>query len=110
MGRFPEKSETEMISETRYRHNLPFVKVSDITGQFYCEQKVELSYVLGDIQTESKQLGDTIHSEVLAMQPTTKNKLISDIKSGKSVIASFLLFGQISGVNIAGVPDAVYNQ
>ena len=102
------KSITEMISETRYRHNLPFVAVSDLARQFYCEQKVDLSYVLGDIPTDSKLIGDAVHDQVLAMRATTKNKLISDIKSGKSVIASFLLFGQISGVNIAGMPDAVY--
>ncbi|MGC9146155.1 MAG: hypothetical protein ACP5GS_08640, partial [Nitrososphaeria archaeon] len=102
------RSITNMISEARYRHNRPFVTVSDLARQFYCEEKVELSYVLGDIPTESKLIGDAIHEQILAMQATTRDKLISDIKSGESVIARFPLFGQISGVNIAGVPDAVY--
>ncbi|MGC8569635.1 MAG: hypothetical protein ACP5LW_06500 [Nitrososphaeria archaeon] len=97
-----------MISGARYRHGRSYVIVSDLAKQLYCEQKVEMAYVIGEIPTESKRVGDAIHEEVLAMKPSTREQVIRGIKSGREFITEFLVFGQISGVLVAGVPDAVY--
>ncbi|MHB9301884.1 hypothetical protein [Thermofilum pendens] len=34
-------------AEPRYRHGLPFVRVSDVADQFFCELRVDLAYRLG---------------------------------------------------------------
>ncbi|HEC40983.1 hypothetical protein LCGC14_0753760 [marine sediment metagenome] len=41
-----------------------YIKISDIASQYYCEKKVELKYVHGDIDTEEKLLGREKHGEI----------------------------------------------
>lgn len=46
------------------RFNNKYIKISDIASQYYCEKKVELRYVHGDIDTEEKLLGREGHDEI----------------------------------------------
>ena len=38
------------------------IVASDVASQFYCEKKVEMRYVYGKIETESKRIGTEAHS------------------------------------------------
>ncbi|KKL46101.1 hypothetical protein LCGC14_2348980 [marine sediment metagenome] len=51
-------------NENLLRFDNRYIKISDITSQYYCEKKVELRYVHGDIDTEEKLLGREKHDEV----------------------------------------------
>ena len=37
------------------------IVASDMAAQFYCEKKVELQYIYGTIETNSKRLGTEAH-------------------------------------------------
>jgi hypothetical protein len=99
---------TSLINvEKEYKHGRKFVIASDIAQQFYCEQKVENSYSIGEISTEAKEIGTMIHDEMIKMEKVERSQLINEIKSGKELIASFLLLGEIGGVTVVGKPDAI---
>jgi hypothetical protein len=69
--------------------------------------KVHLSYQEGDIPTQEKEEGTALHSELLAMQKTTMERIITNIKSGRLYGASFPLVAQITDVVVGGIPDLV---
>lgn len=56
----------EEIKETEnlLRFDSRYIKISDIASQYYCEKKVELKYVHGDIETEEKLLGREGHDDL----------------------------------------------
>ena len=47
--------------ESVLRFNVPFLCVSEISEQYYCEKKVEMARVLGEITTEHKIIGQEVH-------------------------------------------------
>ncbi len=89
------------------RHGLPFIPASAMAGQYYCELKVDNSFVKGDIRTEAKTEGDVLHEEILAMQKTTVEKVVNNIDEKPVYTASFPLASLVNGVVLAGRPDAV---
>ncbi len=54
VGRIVNKIKEE---EGELRFNSPFVKASDIAGRYFCEKKVEMEHLHGEIETERKILG-----------------------------------------------------
>ena len=94
-------------SETTFRHDLSFVPVSSIAGQYYCEVKVDNEYVRGEIPTEEKEVGTELHEEILAMKRVETDELIQHIEKAPRVTASFRLHGDVEKLRIVGVPDAV---
>jgi len=96
-----------LTSETTFRHDLSFVPVSSIAGQYYCEVKVDHEYVRGEIPTEEKEVGTELHEEILAMKRVRTDELIEHIEKAPRVTASFLLHGDVEKLRIVGIPDAV---
>ena len=94
-------------SETSFRHDLSFVPVSSIAGQYYCEVKVDHEYVRGEIPTEEKEVGTELHEEILVMKRVRMDELIEHIEKAPRVTASFRLHGDVEKLRIVGVPDAV---
>jgi CRISPR/Cas system-associated exonuclease Cas4 (RecB family) len=90
-----------------FRHGIHYIPASSIAEQYYCEQKVEMSYTVGDIETETKVEGRAIHDALLQMEKTTLEDLIRDIQTKDSCIASFPIFARFSDMILAGVPDAI---
>ena len=90
-----------------FRHGISMVPTSGIAGQYYCEQKVEMEYLHGEIETEAKTEGEILHKQMIQMTKTTLGNLIKNIKKRKILVASFPIFARFSGLVIAGVPDAV---
>jgi hypothetical protein len=47
-----------------FRHGITMVPTSGIAQQFYCEQKVEMEYLHGEIETEAKTEGERLHEKL----------------------------------------------
>lgn len=96
--------------ESTLRFNVPFLSVSEISEQYYCEKKVEMARVLGEIVTENKIIGQEAH-EIL-LKDAVKVKLeeaFREIFSGKpKLFREMFLLAKIKGIIIAGKPDAVF--
>jgi hypothetical protein len=55
-------------ANVKFRHGIHYIPASSIAEQYYCEQKVEMSYTVGDIETETKVEGRVIHDALLKME------------------------------------------
>lgn len=97
----------ETLQGTEFRHKLPFIPVSSIAAQYYCELKVDYEYTHGEVPSEAKQEGSIIHDQLLEMEGTTRDNLIQQVKERPICIASFLIGAKVNGLTIAGLPDAI---
>lgn len=71
---------------------------------------MEQGFIHGEIETEEKTEGDILHEQLLAMQPTTRKKLLEGIEKRKLYVASFPLTAEFENLSLVGVPDAVVFQ
>lgn len=92
------------------RHGVRAVAASAIGTQFFCEMKVEQSFLHEEVETEEKTEGTVLHEQLLAMQPTTWEKLLEGIEKRELYVASFPLGADFGRLSLAGVPDAVVFQ
>jgi len=99
-----------LLQKKEFSHGARAVSASSIGTQFFCEMKVEQDFIHGEIETEEKTEGDALHEELLAMEPTTRKRLLDDIARRKLVVASFPLVAEANGLVLIGVPDAVVFQ
>lgn len=90
-----------------FRHGISMIPTSSIAGQYYCEQKVEMEYVHGDVETEAKLEGGALHEKLIQMRKTSLDDIIRGIKRRKLLVASFPIFARFSKLVISGVPDAI---
>ncbi|MDG6987710.1 MAG: PD-(D/E)XK nuclease family protein [Nitrososphaerota archaeon] len=103
-----KKSMSEPLAAGKaYRFDQSFVAVSSIAQQYYCEAKVEQSYVHGDIPSEAKEAGTNLHEEVLAMEKVELKDLVERVEKAPLLTASFGVHGRILDIDVAGMPDAV---
>ncbi|MEM2098614.1 MAG: hypothetical protein QXU99_02550 [Candidatus Bathyarchaeia archaeon] len=89
------------------RHGSPLVYVSDISEQYYCEKKVELSYKLGAVKTQAMQEGTMLHEEITKMEKATLQRIIEGIAHSPYCSARFPLVAEVEGLPVVGVPDIV---
>ena len=101
---------SSLLEKKEFRHGVRAVSASSIGTQYFCEMKLDQSYIHGDIETEEKSEGDVLHEELLAMEPTTRKTLLDDIGRRRIVVASFPLAAEAEGLTLIGVPDAVIFQ
>lgn len=80
---------------------------SRIGQQYYCEQKVELGYVEGRVETEPMRLGRELHEQLIPMQKATLKRIVRGIKREPVFVASFPIVAEFSQLVLVGVPDAV---
>ena len=90
-----------------FRHGISMIPTSSMAEQYYCEQKVEMEYIHGDVETEATREGRILHQQLIQMKSITRDNLIKSIKKRKLVAASFPIFARFSGLVLAGLPDAV---
>lgn len=72
-----------------FRYGVQTIPASSIVAQFFYEMKVEQDFLHGEIETEEKAEGDLLHEQLLAMEPTTREKLIDGIEKRKLYVAAF---------------------
>lgn len=101
------KNLARQLSEPRYRFDLPYVTVSAIAEQYYCESKVDLEYMFGEVLTEDKEEGRRVHEELLRMEPTTLEGLIKSIEEKPLYVCRFPVYAELEGLVIIGIPDAI---
>lgn len=89
------------------RHGNPLVYVSDISEQFYCEKKVELTYKLGKVETQAMQEGTKLHEEITKMEKATLQRIIEGIAHRPFCSARFGLAAEVEELPVVGVPDVL---
>lgn len=101
-----EKEESEL------RFKRPFVIASDIAEQYFCEKKVEMQYLLGEVETEEKTIGTEAHERLLDDSFKVKRReLWQKIYGKKPVFAlEMLLLARHKDVVLAGRPDCILFQ
>jgi len=95
--------------DTEIRFGQPWVAASSIADQYYCEQKVELRRLLGEIETKDKQRGSVAHEELASdALETNQEDLFHIIFSDQLTIAhELLLVSRYKDLILVGQPDAV---
>jgi PD-(D/E)XK nuclease superfamily len=96
-----------LASKIPLRFGLPWVPVSSIAQQFYCEVKVDHEYRFGKIPTPEKEEGTMLHEEIITMKPTTPSDLVRSIEKEPICLCTFPVFGKVDDLPIFGIPDAV---
>lgn len=99
-----------LLDEREFRNKVHAISASAIGGQFFCEMKVELDHIQGEIETEEKREGDVLHEQLLAMKKTTIENIIEGIEKKKIYTASFPMVAKFGDITISGVPDAIVFQ
>ena len=86
-----------------------YIKVSEVASQYYCEKKVELKYIHGDIETESKILGREGHDELVEEfgQVTLKAGWEKIFTSPLLSLSEFLFFAKYKNSYLVFKPDRV---
>ena len=93
----------------RLRFGRSMIIASDIATQFYCEKKLEMEHVLGEVETEAKNVGTEAHENLTEDAVKVKREqLWMDIYGDKPVFALEMpLLAKYGDVFLAGKPDAV---
>jgi len=108
--------ESELLKELepkgQLRFDQPGLSASTISGQYYCEKKVELEYIHGRVETEVKQQGSEGHENLTAGAVKSERvDLLRRIFNGE-----FLVYQEISFITkhedvlLLGKPDAMVFQ
>jgi CRISPR/Cas system-associated exonuclease Cas4 (RecB family) len=93
----------------RYRFGRSVVVASDIAEQFYCEKKVEMEYLHGEVETEAKNIGTEAHENLTEGSVRVKREeLWQKIYGAKPVQAlEMFLLARHGDVVLGGKPDSV---
>ena len=98
--------------EGRLRFERSVIIASDIAEQYYCEKKVEMQYLYGEIETEEKSIGTQAHKQLEESAVKIKREeLWKEIYGKKPVFAveTFIL-AKYKDVILAGKPDSILFQ
>jgi len=93
----------------KLRNDISLVCVSDISGQYYCEMKVELRNRLGERPSELMEVGVEAHTDLLKEAEKAQHREVwGAIASGESLFVSTLILAEYDGIPIPGRPDWIY--
>jgi hypothetical protein len=101
------EEEFHLSGKPEFRHDTAFVAVSAISGQFYCEYKVENEIVFGRIPTEAKDTGTELHDELIPQVAVTKKQFMELVERKEPSFAVLRVWGSIGGLRLVGVPDHI---
>ena len=96
-------------SERLLRFGRCSVRASDVAGQYYCEKKVEMQYLYGEVETETKNQGTEAHENLLeGAEAVSQEDLWKAVYSKEPVLAmEWLLLAEYDDIILAGQPDSV---
>jgi hypothetical protein len=89
------------------RHNIPFVAVSSIASQFYCEYKIENEFAVGEIPTEAKETGTSLHDELMPTVAITRSEFAKMVSRKKPSLGVLRVWGAAQGIRLVGMPDHI---
>ena len=103
------KEISEVREDRRLRFDRSCVIASDVAGQFYCEKKVEMRYVHGEVETEAMSAGTEAHEGMAeGAVKVEKEELWRKIYGKRPVLAlEMFLAARHGDVILAGRPDSV---
>ena len=80
------------------------VRASDVGSQYYCEKKVEMSYLYGEVETETKNQGTEGHEALLeGAEALDQEELWKAVYSKEPVLAcEWLLLAEYSDIILVG--------
>jgi CRISPR/Cas system-associated exonuclease Cas4 (RecB family) len=93
----------------KLRFNRSAVVASDIAGQFYCEKKVEMGYLHGEVETEAKAIGTEAHEKLTEDSVKVKREQLWRAIYGEKPIFALEMFllAKYGDALLAGKPDSV---
>jgi PD-(D/E)XK nuclease superfamily len=91
----------------QFRHGASFVSVSSIAEQYYCEYKLENEFALGEIPTETKESGTTLHDELMPMESISKEEFARLVERKEPSLAVLDVWGPSGGLKVVGTPDHI---
>ncbi len=85
------------------------IRASDVAGQYYCEKKIEMEYLYGEVETETKIQGTEAHENLLeGTEEASQEELWKAVYGKEPVMAlEWLLLAEYKDIILAGQPDAV---
>ena len=101
--------QNEEKNERTLRFNRCTIRASDVGSQYYCEKKVEMEYLYGEVETETKNQGTEGHESLLeGAEALDQEDIWKAVYSKKPVLAmEWLLLAEYNDVVLAGQPDSV---
>jgi len=101
--------ERQKKGEGELRFNRSFITVSDLAGQYFCEKKVEMQHIHGNVETKEKILGTEAHEKLLeGTMKIKRRELWKKIFNKRPVVtAEMLLLAKYEDVVLAGVADSI---
>lgn len=104
--------EKQKKEEGELRFNRLLIKASDIAEQYFCEKKVEMQYLHGEVETEEKTIRTEAHGKLLEDSVKVKTRILWQKIYGKKPIFALemLLLAKHKDVVLAGRPDCVLFQ
>ena len=102
-------TESKEKNEGLLRFNRCTIRASDVAGQYYCEKKIELEYLYGKVETETKNQGTRCHENLLEGAETVdQEELWKTVYDKEPVLAmEWLLLAEYNDVILAGQPDSI---
>jgi CRISPR/Cas system-associated exonuclease Cas4 (RecB family) len=96
----------------RLRFGRSIIIVSDIAEQYYCEKKVEMQYLHGEIETEEKSIGSLAHEKLEEDAVKVKREAMwKEIYGKKPVFAvEMFILAKYKDVVLGGKPDSILFQ
>jgi CRISPR/Cas system-associated exonuclease Cas4 (RecB family) len=97
----------ELGCELRFGRSV--IVASDIAEQFYCERKLEMEYLHGEVETEAKAIGTEAHEKLTEDSVKVKREqLWQAIYGNKPIFAlEMFLLAKYGDALLAGKPDSV---
>jgi len=106
-GLWRREKEFMLSGESEFRHGTSFVAVSTISGQFYCEYKVENEVAFGEVPTEAKDQGTNLHDELIPQEPITEKQFAELVSRKQPSYAVLNVWGTVGGLRLVGTPDHI---
>ena len=103
------KRELEFLESGKeeFRHNTSFIGVSTIAGQFYCEYKAENEFKFGEIPTEAKVTGTSLHDELMPTEEVSQEEFALMVGGTEPSYGVLRVWGAAGGLKILGMPDHI---
>jgi len=96
-------------NEGDLRFNRCSIRASDVAGQYYCEKKIELEYLYGEVETETKNQGTEAHENLLEGSEAVGQEDLWKAVYGKELVLAleWLLLAEYNDIILVGQPDSV---
>lgn len=96
---FLEELRQNREQKAKLRFECSFVIASDIAQQFFCEKKVEMEYLHGEVETEAKTIGTEAHEKLTeGSVKVDREQLWHDIYGDKPTLFWRCFYAQNTGM------------